>query len=169
MASDGPTNPSAVHRLWTSPTLDGAVYAQPLVVGGLVIEATENDTVYALDASTGSVTWSTHLGAPISSGSLPCGDVSPVVGITSTPVVDLTAGRVYALGLVQPGRDVLFALNLATGAMVASTGVDPPNSNYTTDNQRGALALDNGAVLVPFGGRYGDCGSYHGRLTSVPV
>lgn len=166
---DGPSNPSAVHRQWTSAALDGEIYAQPLVVGGLVIEATQNDTVYALDATTGSVRWSTHLGAPVSSGALPCGDVTPVVGITATPVADLAAGRVYAVGLVQPGRDVLFGLSLTTGAMVASTAVDPPNSNYTTDNQRGALAVDNGAVLVPFGGRYGDCGSYHGRLTSVPV
>src|SRR6266496_3296277 len=39
-------------------TLDGAVYGQPLVVGGQILAATENDTVYALDPATGAVRWS---------------------------------------------------------------------------------------------------------------
>ena len=53
-----------------------------------VFVATENDTVYALSASTGAVVWSTHLGTPVPSGSLPCGDITPTVGITGTPVID---------------------------------------------------------------------------------
>lgn len=169
VANDGPANPAAVHRLWTSPTLDGEMYAQPLLAGNLVIEATENDTVYALSVTTGTVVWSTHLGSPVPSSTLPCGDVDPVVGITGTPVVDVATNRVFAVGLVQPTRDVLFELNLATGALVASVGVDPPGSSPATDNQRGALALDGNSILVPYGGRDGDCGSYHGRVTSVPM
>src|SRR5690348_5545169 len=43
-------------------TLDGAVYGQPLVVGDIVYAATENDTVYGLDAATGVVRWTSHLG-----------------------------------------------------------------------------------------------------------
>ena len=52
---------------WTSPALDGQLYGEPLVSGGHVIVATENDTVYALSAATGAVQWSTHLGTPVPS------------------------------------------------------------------------------------------------------
>ena len=78
---------------WTSPVLDGQLYGEPLVSDGRVIVATENDTVYALSSTTGSVEWSTHLGTPVPSGSLPCGDISPTVGITGTPVIDADARR----------------------------------------------------------------------------
>jgi outer membrane protein assembly factor BamB len=167
-AADGPAVAATVHRQWVSPTLDGDIYGQPLVVGDRVVVATENDTVYALNASSGATLWSRHLGSPVPSSSLPCGNVDPV-GITSTPVVDVSSGRVYAVGLVQPGHDTLFALDLSTGAVVGSTGVDAPGSDPATDNQRGALAFDGGHVLVPFGGRFGDCGAYHGVVASVPV
>ena len=42
----------------------GQVYAQPLVIGPTVIVATEEDYVYGLDAATGAVKWTAHLGAP---------------------------------------------------------------------------------------------------------
>ena len=78
---------------WTSPALDGQLYGEPLVSSGRVFVATENDTVYALSATTGAVLWSTHLGAPVPSGSLPCGDISPTLGITGTPVIDQTRAQ----------------------------------------------------------------------------
>ena len=56
---------------WTSPTLDGELYGEPLVSGGQVFVATENDTVYALSATTGAVVWSTHLGTPVPSSIAP--------------------------------------------------------------------------------------------------
>ena len=71
---------------WTA-SVDGAVYAQPLVVGSEVIVATENDSVYALNASTGAVLWMRHLASPVPSG-LPCGNILPS-GITGTPVADV--------------------------------------------------------------------------------
>ncbi|MGH9123865.1 MAG: PQQ-binding-like beta-propeller repeat protein [Acidimicrobiales bacterium] len=167
VAPDGPSTPAAVRRVWAT-ALDGAVYAQPLVVDDTVIAATENDTMYAVNAASGALLWQNHLGTPLPNSTLACGDVDPV-GITGTPVADPDANRVFAVGLVAPGKDILYELNLATGVLVASTDVDPPGSSYTTDNQRAALALDGNEVLVPFGGRYGDCGSYHGRVTAVPV
>jgi len=168
VAPDGPASPAAVHQIWASPALDGDVYAQPLVVGDRVVVATENDTVYALDATNGSVVWSAHVGEPVPGSSLPCGDVDPV-GITGTPVVDADAGRVYAVGMVRPAQHVLFELDLATGRVVGSTRVDAPGSNPAVQNQRAALTLNGGRVYVPFGGRYGDCGDYHGRVVSVDV
>ena len=79
---------------WTSPVLDGQVYGEPLEATGRVYVATENDTIYALAANTGAVLWSTHVGTPVPSGDLPCGNISPTVGITGTPVIDVAHGPV---------------------------------------------------------------------------
>jgi outer membrane protein assembly factor BamB len=167
LATDAPS-PAGLHKRWRSPALDGDVYAQPLLVGRGVVVATENDTVYALNAGDGSIVWKRHLGEPVSGSSLPCGNVDPV-GITGTPVVDVANKRVYAVGLVRPMHHVLFALDSVTGWVVASVRVDPGGSDPAVQNQRSALTLSNGAVFVPFGGRYGDCGEYHGRVTKVVV
>ena len=166
VASDGPASARSARKLWTTTPLDGDVYAQPLLIGNKVIVATENDTVYALHAADGSVLWKRHLGEPVPASALPCGNVDPV-GITSTPVVDVRAGRIYAVGLVQPTHDVLFALTLSTGRVVASVRADAPEADAAVQNQRGALTLSNGTIYVPYGGRYGDCGDYHGRVVAV--
>ncbi len=168
VAPDGPPSARSVRRQWTSPTLDGDVYAQPLVVGDRVVVATENDTVYSLNAADGSVVWSTRLGQPVAGSTLPCGDVDPV-GITGTPVVDTGAGRVYAVGMVRPDQHMLWDLDLATGHLVGSTRADAPGAEPAVHNQRGALTLENGTVFIPFGGRYGDCGNYRGRVVAVAV
>jgi outer membrane protein assembly factor BamB len=144
------------------------VYAQPLLAGSRVVIATENDSVYALNASDGTIAWKTHLGEPVSGSSLPCGDVDPV-GITSTPVIDTNAGRIYAVGMVQPGRHLLFELDVSTGRLVDSAPVDAAGADPAVHNQRAALTLSLGKVFVPYGGRFGDCGNYHGRVVSVPV
>ena len=83
--------------VWTSPTLDGQLYGEPLVSGARVYVATENDTVYALSAATGAVEWSTHLARPVPSNELPCGDIQPTVGITGTPVIDPVRGEIFAV------------------------------------------------------------------------
>jgi outer membrane protein assembly factor BamB len=149
-------------------TLDGQVYAQPLVVGSRIIIATENDTVYSLNAADGVIIWQRHLGAPVPGSSLPCGDVDPV-GITGTPVVDARTDRIYAVGMVQSKEHVLFDLDATTGRVVASTRVDANGADPSVQNQRGALTLSHGTIFVPYGGRFGDCGDYRGRLVSVAV
>ncbi len=154
--------------LWQSPILDGSIYAEPLVVGSHVFVATENNTVYSLDVTTGEVVWQTHLGAPVRGASLPCGDIDPV-GMTGTPVIDPATGTLYAAGFVQPGQDVLFAIDIATGATLWQRPIDPAGSNPALQGQRGALAFANGTVYVPFGGRDGDCGRYHGLVVGVPA
>src|SRR3989442_2096323 len=60
-----------VRKAWDSPALDGAVYAQPLVIGAKVLVATEANSLYALDAATGQVTWRGQLGQPVPAASLP--------------------------------------------------------------------------------------------------
>jgi polyvinyl alcohol dehydrogenase (cytochrome) len=68
---------------WTSVSLDGQVYGQPVIVGNQLVVATENDTVYALNATTGVKVWSTHVGTP-RTDNFPCGNINPL-GITGTP------------------------------------------------------------------------------------
>ena len=98
--------------------MDGAVYAEPLVAGGKVIVATENDSVYAFDAATGHQAWRAHLGKPVSEGDLPCGNID-ISGITGTPVIDATAGVVYAVTF-QRFEHRLVALALATGGFAGN-------------------------------------------------
>ena len=92
----GPVSPRACRRPGSSPSpgprpLDGAVYGQPLVVGGDVIAATENDSVYAISRATGKTVWRAHVGTPVPQSALHgCGDIFPL-GITGTP--DLRPGR----------------------------------------------------------------------------
>ena len=113
---------------------DGRVDAQPLYVPNVSIPrngthnvlfvATENDTVYGFDADNGSTLWKT---ATLATGEVPsddrgCGQVSPEIGVTSTPVIDLTAGPNGTIYLVAMSKDSnsnyhqrLHALDITTG------------------------------------------------------
>ena len=156
---------------WTSPTLDGQLYGEPLASGGRIFVATENDTVYALSATNGAVEWSSHLGTPVPSGSLPCGNISPSVGITGTPVIDEARSELFVVAdeLVNgsPAHE-LVGLNTATGKTELTQGVDPTGSTPAALLQRTGLTLDAGRVVFGYGGNYGDCGSYRGWVVSVP-
>lgn len=164
----GPARLGTVRRAWSSPQLDGAIYAEPLLAGSWVLAATENDTVYALDAQTGRVAWQQHLGTPVPQSELPCGNIDPV-GITSTPVVDPASGTLYVVAMLQPPHYELVALGLGDGAVRFRRDVDPPGSDPRVQIQRGALALSRGRVYVPYGGRFGDCGQYHGYVVGAPA
>ena len=148
--------------------LDGAVYGEPLGVGGRVIVATEGDSVYALDPANGRVVWRRHLGTPVPLSSLPCGNIDPL-GITSTPVYDRTSGSLFVVAEISGPRHVLFALAASTGVVRWSRSVDLPGDNPLAHQQRAALALGNGYVYVGFGGLAGDCGAYRGKVVGVPV
>jgi outer membrane protein assembly factor BamB len=164
------TSPPAgsVSRQWTSPSLDGDVYAQPLVVGGRVVVATEGNTLYSLDPATGRVKWSTNLGQPVDGSTLPCGDIDPS-GITSTPVIDTATDTVWVVAFLRPAHHDLVAVDLATGQIRSRRSVDPPGADPTVEQERGALAMANGMVYVPYGGLFGDCGAYHGYVVGAPV
>jgi outer membrane protein assembly factor BamB len=149
--------------------VDGDVYASPLIFQGHVIVATENNTVYSLDLFTGSVIWTIHLGDPVDSASLPCGDIAPVSGITGTPALDPAAGRVYVVAFLRGRHHMLFGLSLVDGSVSVQRDVDPAGSDPAVQQQRGALAIGSGYVYVPLGGLYGDCGAYHGYLVAIPA
>jgi polyvinyl alcohol dehydrogenase (cytochrome) len=149
--------------------LDGAVYGQPLLIGGLVVAATENDTVYALNSSTGQTVWKRHVGTPVpQSGQHGCGDIFPL-GITGTPVYDQGNGLVYAVAETAGYQHVLFGLSVSNGAVKVERYIPTPDGQQAWDQQRPALALADGRVYVTFGGLAGDCGPYIGSIVGVPV
>jgi outer membrane protein assembly factor BamB len=157
--------------VWASPALDGQIYGEPLVSAGRVYVATENDTVYALSAATGAVAWSAHLGHPVPAGSLPCGDITPTVGITGTPVIDQARGEIFVVAdEMAGGRPAhrLVGLGTASGRIEMSQDVDPPGADTAALLQRTGLTLDAGQVVFGFGGNDGDCASYRGRVVAVP-
>ncbi|HXN01153.1 MAG TPA: PQQ-binding-like beta-propeller repeat protein [Candidatus Dormibacteraeota bacterium] len=155
---------------WVSPTLDGDVYGEPLVYNGLVYVATLNNSVYAINQTDGSVVWGVNLGAP-QTGGWGCGNINPT-GILGTGVLDPSNSRIYEVAFLhQYGAYFLFGLDLATGNLRLETEVSPNGFDWTIQQERGALAMshDNTHVYVPFGGRAGDCGSYHGWVVGVPT
>jgi outer membrane protein assembly factor BamB len=152
-------------RAWST-SVDGKVYAEPLVAGGLVVAATENNSVYGLEADTGRVRWRAHLGSPVNGGDLPCGNIDPS-GITATPAIDTHAGVVYAVGFLAPAHHVLAALRLSDGRTLWTRDIDPPGANPQVHQQRSALAVTGGRVYVAYGGLFGDCGDYHGWVVSA--
>ena len=157
--------------VWTSPALDGQLYGEPLVSGGRIYVATENDTVYALSAATGAVLWSAHLGHPVPAGALPCGDITPTVGITGTPVIDQARGEIFVVADELAGGKPahrLIGLGTASGQVEMTTDVDPPGADPAALLQRTGLALDAGQVVFGYGGNDGDCASYRGRVVAVP-
>jgi outer membrane protein assembly factor BamB len=173
-----PTQPA-----WTSPVLDGELYGEPLVADGRVVAATENDTVYVLAANSGQVLWSTHLATPVPSQDLPCGDISPEVGITGTPVIDLRRHEIFvdadtlidgpaASGGVEASH-VLFGLDLFTGQIELDQSAMPDvGEDELAQLQRPGLALDHGDVVIAYGQNAGDCpgpnGPAYGFVVSIP-
>jgi polyvinyl alcohol dehydrogenase (cytochrome) len=170
-------------RAWTSPAMDGQVYGEPLVADGRVVAATENNTVYVMAARSGRILWSRHLAKPVPSGDLPCGDISPDVGITGTPVIDskrheifvdadtLTRGPSASGGVEASHR--LFGLNLFTGKVELDERAMPnAGEDQLAQLQRPGLALDHGFVVIAYGQNTGDCpgpnGPAHGFVVSIP-
>ena len=157
------TRVSTAARKWTSPTLDGQLYGEPLVWGGRVYVATQNDTVYALSAATGAKVWQAHVGTPVPASALPCGDIAPTVGITGTPVIDPARGEIFALAdemVNGKPAHILVGLNAATGQREMTQDVDPPGVDTAALLQRTGLNLTAGQVVLAMGGNFGDCAAY---------
>ena len=161
-------------------TIVGNVYAQPLYIEGgpngpMIIAVTQSNNVYALNATTGSIIWQRNVGTPITSG-LPCGNINPL-GITGTPVVDLASRSLFFDAETTPQTGVfkhmIYSLNVDTGSINTGWPVDVNAAvsgfDSSVQSERGALGILATVVYVPYGGRFGDCGSYHGRLVGVQM
>ena len=121
-------------KLFVIPT-DGLVDAQPLYAPDVSIPgngthnvlfvATEHGTVYGFDADSGSTLWhvTTLAAGETSSDNRGCGQVTPEIGVTSTPVIDLTAGThgtIYVAAMSKDSSSTyhqrLHALDITSGA-----------------------------------------------------
>jgi hypothetical protein len=165
--------------------IHGNVYAQPLYIErgpgnkAMVIAVTESNYVYALDALTGGVLWSTNVGPPVPAGVLPCGNVQPV-GISGTPVVDLPTRALFFDAMISSAgaaKHYLFSLNVDTGNLNVGWPVDLEATARSGTNhfkspaqgQRGALAIVGTNLYVPYGGLFGDCDPYYGWVVGMPL
>lgn len=170
--SGDPQFTQAPTEAWTSQALDGQVYGEPLIYDNDVFVGTENDTVYAMSAANGAILWSDHLATPAAASSLPCGDITPVNGITSTMVIDPATSVLYASTEVATASGgvghEMFAISLADHQVLWSRDLDQPGWTASAQLQRAGLGISDGHVMVGFGGNYGDCGNYHGWVIGVP-
>jgi outer membrane protein assembly factor BamB len=157
-------DPAGFGRAWSA-RLDGAVYAEPLVVGDSVLVATEGDSLYALELRTGKVRWRTNVGEPVPLSSLPCGNIDPL-GITGTPVYDPATGLVFAVAETTGPRHVLVGVDARSGKVRVRRPADPAGMKPRFHQQRAALALSQGKVYVAYGGLLGDCGDYRGWVVA---
>jgi hypothetical protein len=155
-----PAHPKLTRRF--ARTLDGQVYAQPLIAGGRIYVATQNNTVYAFTTG-GKQVWKRRFGAPVPRSRLPCGNIDPT-GITGTPVI--TGGKIYAAAFLANGNHhVLYGLRLSNGHIAVRTNIDV--GNRIVQQERGALLAAHGRIYIPYGGLFGDCGPYHGYVVST--
>jgi outer membrane protein assembly factor BamB len=158
-------------------SVDGKVDAQPLYVSKLavagashnvVIVATEHDSVYAFDSDTGASLWKVSLlgSGETLSDTHGCGQVTPEIGITSTPVIDRSSGAHGAVFVVAMSKDAssayhqrLHALDLATGAELPHGPVEISATFSTAGGgtttfspgqyeERAALLLTNGTIVT---------------------
>jgi outer membrane protein assembly factor BamB len=164
-----------LHKAWTK-HLDGAVYGEVLYVDGHLIAATENDSVYALNPSTGHVIWRRHLATPASQSDIQsgnglggCGNIFPL-GITGTPAFDVATGSVFDVAESTGGHHTLWALSAKTGARRWHRSTDVlPSRDRRSEQERSALLITHGRVITTYGGLAGDCGNYVGYVTSTSI
>ncbi len=176
-------------------SLDAEPLSQPLYVANVAVSGqgthnvvyitSENDSVYAFDAEGSPATPLWHTSFLINGAvAVPCAnlgscDISPIVGITGTPVIDGTSNTLYVVAFtLESGTYVqrLHALDITSGAekfggpVVISASVAGNGSgssggtisfNAQVQNQRAALLLSNGVVYIAWAS-FGDLGAYHG-------
>ena len=172
---------SAFGRLFAT-KLDGQVYAQPLVIGDQVIAVTESNTVYGLDRTTGAVRWSRNYGPAWPASAIGCGDLTPSVGATATPVYDPASGTLYFTTKVDDGTAthrhpnwLMHAVDPNSGAeragwpvTIAGSPSNDPASAFDAfyEQQRPGLLLLDGVVYAGFGGHC-DAQPYRGYVVGV--
>jgi hypothetical protein len=165
------------------PRIAGHLYAQPLywrprgAAAGLLLVASEDNVVSAIDSGSGREVWMRSLGRPVPLSRLPCGNIDPV-GITGTPVIDEAAQAIYVDAMIEDASGPhhrVFALALKDGSPLPGWPVDIAEAlaaigqrfNARDQNQRGALTILKGRVYVPYGGHFGDCEAYRGWVVGI--
>ena len=201
---------SADFGLLFSDPVDGYVFAQPLYVSNLAIPgqgtrdvvfvATEHDSVYAFDADSNSggnsqPLWHDSFVNPaagvttVPAADTQTGDIAPEVGITGTPVIDLSTNTLYVVSNTKATNPTthavsyaqqLHALDITTGVekfggpvniqfSVHGTGTGSQNGlntfNPLIESERAGLALADGNIYITWAS-HGDVGPYHGFVAA---
>lgn len=183
-----------------SVNVDGYVYSQPLVLTNVSIPgqgthnvvyvATENDTLYAVDADKGVTLWQLSFIHPslgittIPATDTGCSGIAPNIGITSTPVIDAGSGTIYLVALTKENGTYVQRLHAIDGAThvekfggpavieatVSGTGTASQNGKISFDplhqNQRASLLLQNGHIIIAWGANTCDTDPFHGWVMS---
>jgi hypothetical protein len=162
-------------------TVDSKVDAEPLYLANVVVGsqlrnmlyvATEHDSIYAFDADSGAQIWKTSIigSGETTSDDHGCSQITPEIGITSTPVIDRKQGANGTLFTVGMTKDAagryhqrLHALDVTTGAEISGSpteisgsypgmGDNTQNGNVVFDPsqyaERAALLLLNGNIYM---------------------
>jgi len=156
--------------------LDDQVDAQPLVVSGQTINghgihnvlyvATESNTIYAIDATSGEILLKTALGPPVPQSALPggCSSNAAHVGINSTPAIDSRSETLYVITYTFEQSSPVYRLHalglrdlkdkaapiVVEASHKLSDGTFFSFSAHTA-RQRAALVLNAGNVYAGFG------------------
>lgn len=156
--------------------LDDQADGQPLLVPGVnitsgshqgkhdaVYVATENNTVYAIDAESGEVLLSPNFGSPVHMP-LGCNNNGPNVGVNSTPVIDLSSNTLYAIFYIRVNTSPAYYIHaLDLGSLTDKVAPVLVTASHTLTNgqaftfdatyqrQRPALLLADGNVYAGFG------------------
>ncbi len=150
-------------------SLQGQIYAQPLITDGVLLAVTEKDMAYGLNPITGAVLWEKKFGTPVESIPEPigCTDLAPYVGITGTPVIDTEHNIAYFVSTryTKEGTEpesgwYMHAVELATGneapnfpVKIEGEAQNLPGLQFEPfkELQRPALLMMNGVVYAAFG------------------
>jgi hypothetical protein len=175
--------------------VDGYVYAQPLYIPSLTINgatrnvlyvATMQNSIYAFDADNAAAAPIFHvsLGTPVpeNASGCPASNTGPVLGILSTPTIDMSRGLLYVISATPNGNGTyihrIFALDIRTGQIrIGPVTVNPTYPGTGTDSQNGqvfmnqvhylqrpGLLLSQGTVYAGFGSCGPDPSPYHGWI-----
>jgi hypothetical protein len=186
------TNPTPSFGQLFNVSVDGLVDGQPLIktqvsipgqgIHNVLYVVTENDTVYAFDADNGASLWHVSVleTGETASDDRGCGQVTPEIGITSTPVIDPTAGLNGTIFVVAMSKNTksgayfqrLHALDMTTGAeefsgptTVTATFAPGPAFNPAQYKERAGLLLLNGQIITTWASHCDDK-PYNGWIMS---
>ena len=164
------TNVASLSQAWST-LLDGKITAQPLFASAVqvngathdvVVAATDQNSVYAVNAASGAVLWRQNFG-PDSTTSGSNWAIPGGFGIAGIPVIDRQTGRVYTVS--DDGQ--LRVLSLADGSEAVPP--TPLVSGPTTNRVWGALQLFNGSLYIPTASDGGDTSPWRGGIYQVNV
>ena len=186
----------------TSGTISGQSFGQPLIASGISVSGTthnivyvctQHDSIWAFDADTNvgpnaNPIWSAGLlpagTRPVPQGVVGSGDISIELGITTTPVIDLSTNTIYIVSKVQRTSDTtyhqyLYALDLATGTTKFNSPVEinptfpgsstPDSSGGVIpfsalhEHMRAAMTINNGILYLTYAS-HSDTTPYHGEV-----